>query len=81
MHPLEQPMNDHENDVAFRDAGLTPSSIAMLVLGWIVVSLIAFFAADAVTARFFDLPLGAFFAGQGALVWAVVVIGLRRRDG
>jgi len=74
-------IGDQLGEAALGDAGLTASSVVMLVLGWVVACVIAFFAADALAARFFDLPLGAFLAGQGTLVGAVVAIGLCRRGG
>ncbi|SEA31607.1 hypothetical protein [Rubrimonas cliftonensis] len=70
-----------DRDALAGDQGLTFWGIAPLVIGWAIVTVIAFVAADAVATRFFDLPLAAFLAGQGALVGAVALVGLSRRPG
>ncbi len=68
-----------DQDALAGDHGLTFWGIAPLVIGWAIVTVIAFLAADAFATRFFDLPLAAFLAGQGALVGAVAFIGLTKR--
>ncbi len=50
-------------------------TVAFLLLGgWAVATGASFLLADAT--RFLDMPLGAFMAGQGALL-GVVIVGVR----
>ena len=47
-----------------------------LIGGWGLAALGAFLVGEVTGARFLDLPIGAFVAGQGAFV-SLVVVGVR----
>lgn len=55
-------------------AGVNGAVAALLLGGWAVATGASFLLADAT--RFLDMPLGAFMAGQGALL-GVVIVGVR----
>lgn len=54
--------------------GFNAPLTAMFVGGWALLIAAGFLIGDAI--RFLDLPLGAFVAGQGALL-GVVIVGVR----
>ncbi len=51
-------------------------SMAALIGGWSLAAAATWLIGEVAGARFLDLPLGAFVAGQGALV-SLVVVGVR----
>jgi len=53
---------------------LSTGAATTLLLGWLAASLAAFAVADA--RGVLDLPVGALFAGQGALI-GLVLVGVR----
>ena len=55
---------------------MTGMAAALLLLGWAVIAGATFFLDSSLSPRFLDLPLGAFLAGQGA-VMGLVVVGMR----
>jgi uncharacterized membrane protein len=55
---------------------LTGPSTATLIGGWGLAALATLLVGEIAGARFLDLPLGAYVAGQGALV-SLVVVGVR----
>jgi len=54
--------------------GVNRAMALLLLGGWALATALCFMAGDAT--RFLDLPLGAFMAGQGALL-GVVIVGVR----
>ncbi len=59
---------------AVRAMGVNGPLAAVLLGGWALLIAAGFLVGDAI--RFLDMPLGAFVAGQGALL-GVVVVGVR----
>lgn len=57
-----------------RLATMNVAMAALLIAGWGVATAVGFLLED--STRFLDLPLGAFIAGQGALL-GVVIVGVR----
>lgn len=55
---------------------MTGMAAALLLLGWAVIAGATLFLDSSLSPRFLDLPLGAFLAGQGALM-GLVVVGVR----
>lgn len=67
-----------DGDLAKRETRWNLNSLAVgaLIGGWAFAALISFVLGDLAEMRFLDLPIGAYLAGQGALV-AIVVVGIR----
>lgn len=55
---------------------MTGMAAASLLLGWAAIAAGTFVFDQTLSIRFLDMPLGAFLAGQGALV-GLVVVGVR----
>ena len=55
---------------------MTGMAAASLLFGWAVIAAGTFVLDQTLSVRFLDMPLGAFLAGQGALV-GLVVVGVR----
>lgn len=66
-------------ELPFRsESRLTIPSLAagLLLLGWAAISGVSLLLDASLSPRFLDLPLGAFLAGQGALL-GIVIVGMR----
>lgn len=55
-------------------------AVALLLSGWAAVAILTLALDGFATLRFLDLPIGAYLAGQGALVAGVLVAVRMARD-
>lgn len=65
--------SDGEAKTAERRPGLNRAAIAALIGAWGVGAALVFLLGEPAGARFLDLPLGAYLAGQGALMSGLVL--------
>ena len=55
-------------------------AVALLLSGWAAVAILTLALDGVATLRFLDLPIGAYLAGQGALVAGVLMAVRMARD-
>jgi putative solute:sodium symporter small subunit len=78
MRKQPAPANLHDEDAGTERLKISASMLATTALLsiWGLVAVGSFLVDDTLSPRFLDLPLGAFLAGQGALM-GLVIVGIR----
>ncbi len=56
--------------------GATRGALLLLMVGWTAVAAVALLLTDGMVARFLDMPLAFYLAGQGVLM-ALVIVSVR----